>query len=576
LSTRRQLDRVYSGFARIPFPECRRKAHTVSKKLEKEGYVYSSIIANFIELNALDWMVQPEEKKPVLQVVTKKMRNLKDSALWCLLYMHLAATHCDILEVRKSLSYVRKFRKLIYRLKSTYYMKSFGHILTGLGRYKEAIPYYRRALQQSTDPDDKKRLMLVIATFGYGLAGDYEQAKKMLTRTKVDTTSARQQKTAIALQAFIAFGKGDLEKSTDWFRESLKAARKEEFYNEIYVTSSGLAAIAAALNKRREAETYLKKYLPLMDKGKLTRESLLLKQMLGMKKPISKELLYIPPLRLLSLLVQANRTQRTGDYRKAFKFAQQQNLLGLLHRWIVFFPKPVQALIEKNKPTGLPQSILGFPVFNQSVPVYHVKFLGRSVIMRNQQYVRARLSPRENAFFVHLALRAGAPGKFILVRDLHNNFWPRGKKPADLLVHLVAQLKRKLIIPGRLLSISSSYPEPRFVNRGIYVTTDYGEFETLMSQVRTLEQANEWAYAKRDYVKALALLRGEPFKKMYDAWSESMRSVVLQRYEDSVAQFVKACTQHDAEQDARKVLEKCAMTIPHSTEIKRLHSDLKT
>jgi len=99
------------------------------------------------------------------------------------------------------------------------------------------------------------------------------------------------------------------------------------------------------------------------------------------------------------------------------------------------------------------------------MPVYHIKFLGKFLIYKNQRYLKAKLSPKEQAFLIFLALKASEPQKFILLSDLYQNFWAQSKDSANMLLHLLAQLKKKLVLPGYLLGISSRYVEPRCRHR---------------------------------------------------------------------------------------------------------------
>jgi hypothetical protein len=145
-----------------------------------------------------------------------------------------------------------------------------------------------------------------------------------------------------------------------------------------------------------------------------------------------------------------------------------------------------------------------------------VKFLGDVIVFKNQRYLKTALSPKETAFLLHMSLRAAAPGKSLLIRELCHNFWRDSTNPNDRLLHLLTSIKKKLLIPSHLLSVSSRYAVPRLINRGLYITTDYDEFETLLVQISSLERTGEWQFAKRDYLRAFNLIRGAPFAKMYD------------------------------------------------------------
>jgi len=85
-----------------------------------------------------------------------------------------------------------------------------------------------------------------------------------------------------------------------------------------------------------------------------------------------------------------------------------------------------------------------------------------------------------------------------------------------------------------------------------------------------LERAGECGFAKKDYLRAFKLFRGEPFKKMYDNWSENMRGVILNRLETEALHFAKSCLEHENKKDAKKVLEKVLKIIPQSEEIRKM------
>jgi hypothetical protein len=130
------------------------------------------------------------------------------------------------------------------------------------------------------------------------------------------------------------------------------------------------------------------------------------------------------------------------------------------------------------------------------------------------------------------------------------------------------------------MGISLRYGESRFINSGAYFTTDYSEFEALLIQARALERAGEWGFAKKEYLRAFKLFRGEPFRKMYDPWSEHMRRVILNKLETEALHFAKSCLEHGnppnrvaepkSVADAKKVLEKVVKIVPQSEEIEKM------
>ena len=140
----------------------------------------------------------------------------------------------------------------------------------------------------------------------------------------------------------------------------------------------------------------------------------------------------------------------------------------------------------------------------------------------------------------------------------------------ERLLHLLVRIKKLLTIPSHLLAVSSVSGEPRLINRGVYITTDYAEFKTLLTQVKTLKKAGEWPYARRDYLRAFSLLRGQPFKKMYDDWSDRVRQAIMNTVEHEVVSFTNECLTHNTTKDARKILERMQTFHPDSHEVQQL------
>lgn len=570
LTPRRRLECLLLNFGEIPFPQYLKKVRQTGKFLEREGYIYTSIIADFLELTALAWIKKPKEKLQVLNKLDKKMKGLKDSSFKFHFYFEQAVTYCDFLQVSNALKAINKCRKFVYILPYPYYWQVFADLLTQVGNYKSALTFYKMALDSQKDQKVIERLALKMAIFGYSMTGEYPATKRMLAKARELKDSVSFGSTYSLINAYISFSEGNLTKSSQFFLESLNKAYTGKLHNIIYAASLGLAAVAMALNKKAEAKVHLQKYLPLMKKYKVAISELILKCLLYAVENISKDFCGVQPLCLLNTLMQARQTMKIGDYRKALNFARRKGLLGLLHRWIVFFPDPVLHIIEKGKQTELPKTILKFPIFNQKIPVYYIRFLGKFIVFKNQQYLKTKLTPKEKAFLIQVALRAGEFNKTILVKDLFKNFWPKSENPSSLLSHLLVRLKRKVIIPGHLIGISTKYPNPVLVNRGVYLTTDHNNFEIALAQANLLQRAGEWRFAKREYLRAFAQFRGEPFKKMYDNWSQNMRSVILNQLETEATKFVKGCLEHKSKKDARKVLEKVAKIVPYSNEIKEI------
>jgi hypothetical protein len=121
-----------------------------------------------------------------------------------------------------------------------------------------------------------------------------------------------------------------------------------------------------------------------------------------------------------------------------------------------------------------------------------------------------------------------------------------------------------LRLPGHLLTVSTRSDSSRLINRGIYLTTDYTEMKSLLIQARTLELSGEWRFARREYLRAFALCRSEPFPKMYDEWSEDTRRRIMDDLEIEMIRFVRICRERKDREGADRALGKAARVIPES------------
>jgi hypothetical protein len=199
--------------------------------------------------------------------------------------------------------------------------------------------------------------------------------------------------------------------------------------------------------------------------------------------------------------------------------------------------------------------------------VYSFKFLGSLIVYRNRSYFRVRLSPKYIAFLIHLALKAGEPGKSIPLDDIYWNFWPDAKYPDKNLSHLLVEMKRELKIPREFLRVSTDRQVPCLLNEGIHSTTDFDEFEQIVNQAKAVDRAGDWELAKREYKRAFNLFRGEPFQKMYDHWSEHMRGVALNRLESEALHFAEHSRKYGDTRDIGKVLSRVYRIVPYSKDI---------
>jgi len=589
LSLRRKLERLHllSLLNAIPRLELFSKARGIRKNMETRGYLFSSIFAGFLEVFALQWMRAPEKQLDVLNLISKRMVKIRDKGLRFTLHILLAATHSELLQVKETLQHLKECRKLLASLLYPFYWMSFGDLLMSISRCKESVFYHKKIIDNIKANQPLKGLHYIKIAQGYVMTGQYQKSLLFLDKIKSTEIEKAYLNSVVQIKANICYAHGRLEDAVHFYEKSFETAKSTNFRNIFFAASLGMAQVNQALGRKKEAYTILKRCLPLMKRYRMRKEAFVLRFFIR-RIAIPKYLHKFPVYRLLFLLQRAAKTLHTKDYYDALRFTRRRGLLGIFHRYVVFFAEPVLHMFEKGKRTGLLKAILKFPVFNQNIPVYHIRLLGNIIVYKNQQCLKTKLMPKEKALLIHLTLKAGEPGKSILSVDLYRNFWPDSKNPSNLLAHLLVRLKKKVRLPGHLLMVSSKFGESRLVNCGVYLTTDYRDFEIAITHAKALERAGEWGFAKREYLRAFKLFRGEPFKKMYDNWSEHMRRMILNELETEVMHFAENCMEHDNEirqkkrrtpsakcrggnmADARKVLEKVARIIQNSEELVRI------
>ena len=558
LSPRRQLDKLYPMFMKTPMPEFAKKMKKVRLQLETKGFRYSSIIAGLNEIIALHWMRTPKEELRLHAHLRRQAGKFRDPVLNFQLSFMPATAWVELGNMKKAHELLKRSRRLLCFLPHGSFYESYGDLMTFIGDYRTAQGFHFRALKMRRERIDQVRLRTKII-LNHVISGEYLDALRFSSTVKIEPQSEYYMEYT-AGQGFLYYGLGQFEKALLYVRETLARAEKEQFRNTLYSAVIVLTSTARALEKFREAKNILSKYLHLIEKYRLKREGALLRFLLEGELP-SKQLARFPIFRLLFLLKKAQTFLRAKDYRRAFFYANKKGLMGFFHRYVVFYPEVVLNLLRKGNKTGLPNAILCFPVFNKEVPAYYIKFLGRMILARRQKRLKVKLTPKEEALLIHLALKVGEPGRSVPVHELYTNFWPRSRNPASQLSHLLVRLKTKLLITKHLISISIQSDERRLVNRGFYMASDYQDLETTLAEAKALERANEWSYARVKYLQAFRFVRGEPFKRMYDPWSENTRMIIFNQLETAGKDFAQGCVEHKNKKEATRILKKVSWLI---------------
>ncbi|MCK4233593.1 hypothetical protein KAX75_04140, partial [candidate division WOR-3 bacterium] len=538
LTPRRQLDRLSFFFGEIPFQDYYRKVKKIRKALEKKGLLYSSIFAGIGESFALSWMVTPQKNLKLINLLEEKTEGVRNSTFHFYLSYSKGNIHSRLLHFREAKACLRQCTNLVRFSPAPTFFTALGNFQIFIQDFRKASLYFRKTLEMEIDDNNRKDLLLRIA-LNQEIAGRYANSMRFLHYAEGNIERVRS--IFAIIRAHCAFGLGDITKSLFLLKSALEESERGQLRNHLHLASLGLSAIQAALGKEKEAKIMLRKYLPLFRKYGMEREVLTNNILLRKNILVNEHIQGFPIFHLLSLL-------QDGKYRKALKCARNKELLGFFHRAIVFFPEPVWQLLESGKDTGLPRSILNLPVFKKDIPVYSVKFLGHLIVYRNQEYLKLNLRPKDTSFLIYIA---SSREKSISLDKIYRNFWPHNKKPSRNLAHLLVRIRRALKLPSHYLYIKEDS-----LCFDCYFTTDYGEYQEHIAQAKVLLRAGEWGFAKREYLSAFKLFRGEPFRKMYDDWSDDKRLEILFGYETEVLSFAKKLNSKERTEEAEKLLRR--------------------
>jgi DNA-binding SARP family transcriptional activator len=164
------------------------------------------------------------------------------------------------------------------------------------------------------------------------------------------------------------------------------------------------------------------------------------------------------------------------------------------------------------------------------------------------------MSPKDASFLIFLAF---SEERAIPLERIYANFWVSSRQPSRNLAHLLVRLRRALKIPSHFLYVKE---EMLFVE--CYFTTDYEQYLEHLVQAKILKRGGKWGLAKSEFKRAFAFFRDEPFRKMYDDWSDDKRIEILFNLEKEASAFIKELFDRGNRREARRFMKRIARIVP--------------
>lgn len=556
LSLKRQVDLLLSQSGKIPLREYRNMARHLRLALQKKKMYYSALRVGIEEGAALTFLEESRELLRLTAQMKKTAKQLRNPWIRYTISLLEGYGKASLLQIQDAFRCAHTCKAILRKIPNPHFlMGELTSLYYKLGKFREAIFWAQKALPGTSG---EYRKDLYSALTGYlTVSGDYDAIPKIAKQEELHKWGY--QIRILLCRALYNLNQGRFQNARALAEKALLTAKKQEIRAFFFLAVTILACSHAAAGEKTQAHILLKRYNPLAKKFRLHREYFL-QQILLHRTNLPPEAIYLPDIKLAYLLYQANTTMHTSKYSQARTYAESQKLMGLFERIVLFFPEVVKASLKKGKNTGLPKRFLEMPVFQTAPHTIKVKFLGPLHVLKGEQRLyRIHMKPKESSFLIHLACNKK---QRMLLDDVYRNFWPGSRNAPRNLSHLLVRLRKILRIPSSSLRIQGQFLQWKF-----FCSTDYDDFQEILAQAKALQCVGETTFARHEFLRAFNMLRGEPFKKMYDAWSELKRETILNILENEAVNFAKDFLEHKSEKSFRKILQKIAAFMPYSTAI---------
>ena len=572
LTLRKRTEKLLSCFGKIPLKEYILKLRSLYRILKNKKMIHSAFIVGTREVTALAWMNNPDEELRRIEEL-KKLAGALDSYSLLREKFILSLLESEALffksEIEKAYKIVKKCENIIksHKNPNPHLMRELAVTYAVLEDFRKAEFWFLKAMERMNE-SSKRKLIFPYLGEVYLYQGKYEKAIKLLKDS--DVIDWIKKSWELERRAYLSLIKGRLHRVLYFSKKYLETAKDRELNTGIINSSILLSCAYHGVGELKKSREILERVIPFLSKKGHINEVNTFKIILGEKLEEDT----FTPAGVLAILL------RQKKYREALKYAEKKGLKNLFYLYSIFFHDAISGRLKKGKKVHLPRTILRLPIFNKNIFVFNIKFLGKLVIYRNllhkeggiitKEYISHNFSNKEKAFLIHLALRIPEPGKEIPLEKIYRNFWLNSKTPSKNLSRYLISIRKQLKIPQYLFKISRKRGKCSLINQGIYFITDYFEYKETISRAKALLRTGEWEIAKKEFLNAFKLIRDEPFKKMYDRWSEDIRLQIIFDMEKNFTEFIKNCIKFNEKKLAHSIQKKAMRIIRYSTDIKNL------
>ncbi|UCG91872.1 MAG: hypothetical protein JSV97_12540, partial [candidate division WOR-3 bacterium] len=532
-----EANELSKDFGKIPFSEYIKKARRLRKQLEKENLYYYALRVGITEAITLSWTANPEKQLALIDHLKQWAPKRGDLYLKYLLLIGESIAYAQTLQNEKAINCAKICRKVLQHVDHIPSLwRELANLYEHVGKYRESLRIIEKILSGKfgTYTQDEKEILYANLADLLAVSGKYHECLNSLQQ--IDKQKMMLRALVSILRAQCMLGQGKIYEAQEYARRALELSRRDEIIGLLHVASLIFASSAAALGEKSKANNMISRLNPLFKKSTMKKD-VFIRELITSSKWSRLDMGNIPHgaishsvCQLLVRMAYASKTLALTDYRRAYNFALNHNMLGLFHRFLVFFSESVINIHKKGKSAGLLRRYVQLPVYKKDVPVYRVNFLGPLQIYRRQR-LRISLPLKDKAFLIYIA---HAKKRRLELYEIYNTFWPHSNKPARNLSHLLVRVRKSLKLPSQYL-----YMKPDNLCCDCQFMTDYNEFENYIAQAKALQRIGNWKMAEKEYCSAFLLFRERPFTGMYDNFSESRRIEVIFKFEESARHFIE-------------------------------------
>jgi transposase len=522
LSKKRVFEKYVYSIFEIPMKKYYKKMRELRKYFYKKKFYYSMMRALLQEMISLEWLSEFNKIIEISSEYLKYFEKVNDKNLKFHFLISRGIAFASLGEIKKVKEILRKCKRMSYN--NSEFSLNISTLYSFIYDNKRAI----KSIYKISKRDEV--FYLYLSSFLLN-SGKHKESMKILRGLKFDKERENLKKLAFSLYFLI---NGEIDKSRKYLIEALRGFKRADFKNYLFTAYLILSKIYYFLGRLEKGRRILRNIITFLKKYKLKKELSIVSILFSGK--FEENFKDYP---LIKMLIYLNKAKdKINYYYRAFEISKRYGIAGYFHRFVLFYPDVIKNLIKYGKNTYLPKSLLKSPLFDKERTVYYIKFLNGFSVYRNNIKVKKVLTKKERAFLIHLATRAGSPGRSINVEEICENFW-NNKEKKENLYHLLFKIKAKLRMPEHSIEIERR--NNFLINNKVYFITDYSEFKEMLARANAFLRGDEWEFARKEFLKISKFLKVKPLEKIYDRWSEDLRNEIIFKYNEEIKKFKIEC-----------------------------------